>query len=216
MKRIVQPEILDSLPCHDPRIDQTRRDLTLINALMRNPSWFRRQVFPRVQPTDHMMELGAGKGELALMLAEHLCAIGAYTGIDFAQRPDGLPDEFNWCCKDLLELDYAGVDVLMGNFILHHFSDVALADIGRKINASGIRMLAFNETLRRPLHLWQLRLLYPVICDVTRYDGRVSIEGGFRRQELVEALGLADEWKLELKETFLGSYRLLAQRKAKA
>ena len=36
MKRIVQPELLDSLPPGDPRAMRSRRDLRRVNAWMRN------------------------------------------------------------------------------------------------------------------------------------------------------------------------------------
>src|SRR5690606_11470579 len=39
MKRLVQPEILDSLPHHHPAVAANRRDLFLINRIMGNFRW---------------------------------------------------------------------------------------------------------------------------------------------------------------------------------
>lgn len=216
MQRLVQPEILDSLAHDDERALKNRRDLRLINWLLRNAFWFKHKVFPKIDASDCVMELGAGEGILAGVFAQH-AAVGAdYIGLDLAPRPVDLPPHLRWRCEDILAADLSGVNVLMGNFILHQFQDDELTRLGTRIRESNIRMLAFNETARSQLHVWQLRLIYPIICDVSRHDGRVSIQAGFRGRELADLLGLDDVWDVRISQTFLGAYRLIAERKGSA
>lgn len=78
MKRIVQPELLDTLPPGDPRAIHSRRDLHRVNAWMRShvsmaraldKNWNRRA--PR-----QITELGAGDGNFLLRVAQRLAAVG--------------------------------------------------------------------------------------------------------------------------------------------
>ena len=50
---------------------------------------------------------------------------------------------------------------------------------------------------------------------VTLHDARISIAAGFRRDELPRFLGLdATEWDFRCRATLLGSYRMVAVRRA--
>lgn len=213
MQRLVQPEILDSLPHEDPRALANRRDLRLLNGVMGNTRWFRRRVFPLLRPDDAVLELGAGEGVLGKRLAARRPDVRRYTAIDHAPPPVDWPETFAWRQVDCMAMEHFNdFSVMCGNMILHQFHDDLLRALGRKIQASGLRLLAFVEPARRALHLWQFRFIGPLMCDVSRHDGAVSIRAGFRGDELPGLLGLGPEWRIKTVSTQLGAYRLFAER----
>ena len=66
--RIVQTELLDSLPHDHPDARRSRRDLCVINTLMGNHRWLARTLAACAAPGEAILEVGAGTGELALHL----------------------------------------------------------------------------------------------------------------------------------------------------
>ena len=72
MKRIVQPEILDTLPRADPRAVRSRQDLRRVNGWMRNHVLMAdvlRKVLNDCTP-GQIAELGAGDGDFLFRVAQ--------------------------------------------------------------------------------------------------------------------------------------------------
>ncbi len=215
LARTVQPELLDGLPPGHPDAEHNRRDLRFFNALMGNFRWLARELAENLRPGDRVLELGAGDGGLGRrlqnILADSPCH---YTGIDLWPRPAAWPAGWDWRREDLADFpDYGGYNVILGNLILHQFEDSVLRNLGAQWRESA-RLLLFCEPARRKLHLRQLPLANLAgINHVSRHDARVSIEGGFIRDELPRILGVdAPPWRVTVHQTFLGAYRLVAVR----
>lgn len=214
MFRSIQPEILDSLPHDHPAALRNRRDLRLINFLMGSERWFARTLRRIMLPGDSILELGAGTGDLGLYLARSIRP-DRYSGLDLWPRPKDWPGPWRWWQTDLLDFqEYAGVSLVVGNLILHQFTDSELAGLGKLIQRHA-RAIIFSEPARRPLHLWQLRLISLLgLSSVARHDGRVSIEAGFIGEELPLLLGLdRRHWQWTITIGFRGSYRMVASRR---
>jgi len=215
LPRRVQPELLDSLPPDHPDALHNRRDLRFFNALMGNYRWFARALRKHLRPGDRVLELGAGEGDLGRYLrGKQAHALPAYAGLDLWPRPAGWPDAWAWHRDDLTQFSgFADANVIMGNLILHQFEDDALAKLGEHWR-NHARLLVFCEPARSQLHLAQLPLARLAgINYVSRHDARVSIEGGFRARELPRLLGVnGPPWRVELRHTFLGAYRMIAVR----
>lgn len=216
MERIVRSEILDQLDPDDPAALHSRRDLRLFNQLMGSNRWMRRTLERIVKCDDSVLELGAGVGDLGIYLNKNRClSCSAYTGLDLWPRPSQWPDHYEWRQTDLTKFSgYADYTILCGSLILHQFENAILKKLFQSI-LPHLRALIFFETARRPLHLIQLPLSNLLgINDVSRHDARVSIESGFRNQELPELLCMdSDEWKIKTDMTFLGAYRFTAVRR---
>lgn len=216
MKRLVQPEILDSLPQDHPDAVANRRDLQLINRIMGNPAWFEKTLLPWLHPDDRIIELGAGAGELGAFLRRK-AAIPHYCGLDLWSRPPDWPNEWDWAQEDLLTFDrYTDFTLVIANLILHQFDDESLRRLGEKWAGSGIRLVLASEPARRVIHQWQLKLLYPLgLHPVSRHDGHVSVAAGFRGRELPELLGLSEPpWRGKCATRFFGAYRICFGRDA--
>ncbi|MEM8549241.1 MAG: hypothetical protein AAGF10_00475 [Verrucomicrobiota bacterium] len=216
-ERVIKPEILDSLPQGHPDAEKNRRDIYLLGRLSGNYARAASLLLEHQRPGDRILEIGAGGGELGQVISKQLKGIPEsidYTGLDLWTRPDDWPQQWGWSQADLL--DYAGYgdyNVLIGNFILHQFEDAPLRALFERIRHS-FRLMIFCETARHPWHLWQLRLAYLLgINYVTRHDGKVSIEAGFKPGELAPLLGLDDgSWHVQDGSTFMGCYWLVAER----
>jgi hypothetical protein len=78
MKRIVEPELLDTLPSDDPRAAGSRRDLRRLNTWMRNHAIMANalQTAANGQTPKRIVELGAGDGDFLLRVAQRLSSSG--------------------------------------------------------------------------------------------------------------------------------------------
>jgi hypothetical protein len=216
MPRFVQPEILDGLPPCNIDAIASRRDLVKINSLMGNYRWIRARIKASTSTTEsRYLEIGAGDGTLAKQLRRHL-PTGSYHALDQSSQPAAWPADFKWIATDLLQFrNYATYTHLIANLILHHFESDALKALGAQIQRSGLRQLIVCEPCRRPIHKLQLRAGKCIGFNyVTLNDGCISVDAGFRGHELPELLGLSRaEWTRRIDETWMGAYRMLAERK---
>ena len=209
LPRIVEPEILDSLPPDDPLAVKGRRDLRRINFLMGNARWILRQVSQHPAARRGIVELGAGDGDLLMRLAAH----GPATGCDLAPRPTDLPENVTWLEGDLFsrESELEG-GVLVVNLFLHHLEPADLARLGAIANRFSV--LLFVEPHRSRLALGLAGMLLPFVSAATRHDMPVSIRAGFIEKELPEYLGLFSAWRVRERSTWRGALRVLATRES--
>ena len=211
--RSVQPEILDSLSPDSAAARASRRDLRLINRLLGSEAWFKGVLQDRRHSGESVLEIGAGTGELG----RALCAVVPdVAGLDLGRRPHGWPPHAPWFETDVLVFtDWADYPVVIGNLFFHHFDRPALAHLGARFNEHA-RVIIANEPLRQRRTMALFTLICPLIRahPVTRHDGRVSIAAGFRLDELPLLLQLDPAvWHWRVQETWLGSCRLVAERR---
>ncbi len=212
MRREIKPELLDSLPPDHPDALHNRRDLRLTNRVLGNYRWFARTLPDQRRPTEPVLEIGAGTGELG----NHLAARGiASDGLDLWPAPGNWPAERRWHRADLLTFGgYAGYPVVIGNLIFHQFTAGQLAELGKKLRRSA-RVILACEPLRRRSSQVLFAAVAPLLGanHVTLHDAHVSVAAGFRGDELRQMLGLAEPgWTCRCHDTLLGTYRLVAWR----
>jgi hypothetical protein len=214
MVRRPQPELLDFLSPFDPDAIHNRRDLRLTNRLMGNHRWCEQVLPPLLRPRERVLEIGAGTGELALRLHGTGLAVDA---LDLWPEPDDWPAGFTWHRSDLRT--FTGYDryaAIVGNLILHQFTDDELATLGAILRAHA-RVIVACEPARRRLSQVLYRIVGPLwgANTVSLHDAHVSIGAGFLDDELPLALGLTPaEWTWQCSRTALGAYHLVAQRRA--
>ncbi|MDF1860962.1 MAG: hypothetical protein P1U87_12165 [Verrucomicrobiales bacterium] len=209
-ERIVIEEILDSLPEDDPRAIRSRRDLRLINAVMGNYRWIKRQL--RRQPDiSSWTEIGAGSGELGKRVKG-----ASIRGVDFLSRPDSWPKDWPWHEGDLFGFfeqkdPSSRPEGLLANLFLHHFEEDSLRVLGGHINEQ-FSCLVISEPARYSIFKHLSAVFFPFVNEVTQHDMVVSIGAGFRQGELPEALGLDADWQIHETVSLLGAYRMTAWR----
>jgi hypothetical protein len=212
MMRACLPELLDSLPHDHPDALHNRRDLRVINRIMRNRAWFSRALTSRMRPGERALEIGAGMGEMGRALNGRGFKVD---GLDLWPRPEGWPAERQWHRADLRSFPgYADYPVILGNLIFHQFTEAELAGLGEGLR-QGARVLLACEPERRRLSQTVMAALGPLLGanHVTLHDAHVSITAGFQGDELPRALGLdRGGWTYACETTMLGVYRMTAVR----
>ena len=205
--RVVQPELLDSLPSEAPEAVASRRDLRRINWFMGNGRLIGRELFrrrhlpgssaPRGETT--LAELGAGDGTMLLkilrsqardwhggriFLVDRQPVVTSETLDGFRRlgwQVDIVADDvFTWLRNAPM------TDMMMTNLFLHHFETSALGELLRLV---GERTRAFVacEPRRSAFALLGCRMLRLIGCNhVTRHDALVSVRAGFKGAELGE------------------------------
>jgi hypothetical protein len=125
------------------------------------------------------------------------------------------PQQAVWFETDVLDFTaWRDYPIVIGNLFFHHFDRLALEQLGSDLNEHA-QVIVASE----PLRVRRTGRLFKLICPlirahpITRYDGRVSIAAGFRHNELPHLLRLNPAvWSWRVQETWLGSYRLVAER----
>jgi SAM-dependent methyltransferase len=212
--RIVQPELLDALPHDHPEARHNRRDLRLTNVFMGNHRWLARILRAYGRRTDHVLELGAGMGELAIRLRQQGWQVD---GLDVCPAPESWPADAPWHRADLRNFTgYDACDAVYGNLIFHQFTATELRALGVRL-AARTRLLLACEPARWRRSQWLFSTLSPLFGanHVSRHDAHVSIAAGFLGNELPRLLGLdAGSWAWRCATTWLGAYRMIAWRRA--
>ena len=214
MPRTIQPELLDSLPPDHPDALHNRRDLRLTNRVMGNHRWIAKTLPSLLHPSDRVLELGAGTGELAAILESRGAAVDA---VDLWPRPDTFNPARLWHQADLRTFSgYRDYTVFVANLILHQFNDSELAQLGATL-ASSARLIVACEPARRRSSQFLYRTFAPLFGAnrVSLHDAHVSIDAGFRHDELPRALGLDPaRWQIRCGPAPIGAYHLVAIRRS--
>ena len=91
--RIVEPELLDSLPPDDPAAMRSRADLRRVNWWMRNEVYMANAILGLPHSASIIMEVGAGDGTFMLGVARRLAAVGNWSvEIGLIVQPDFICD----------------------------------------------------------------------------------------------------------------------------
>jgi SAM-dependent methyltransferase len=228
MKRIVQPELLDTLPPDDPLAIGSRRDLRRVNWWMGNHRIMRRALQSRLaaQRPGRLLELGAGDGEFLLRLAKHFTPPWPGVKATLLDRQPAISDatvaafaEQGWRVETLVAdvFDYPliqePVAAVLANLFLHHFEDEALARLLLKISRQTDLFIAVEpHRFSRPAACGQLLRL--IGCNaVTLHDAVVSVCAGFLGREIAALWPDQPDWELTERRTGFFSHLFVAQRR---
>jgi hypothetical protein len=246
MKRIIEPELLDTLPPDDPRAVRSRRDLRRLNTWMRNHTIMANALQTAVhgQTPKQIIELGAGDGDFLLRVAQLVTGNGAPASGKAASGNAIAWNEVNVTLLDRQKVvtpqtlaafallgwhaevvvadifDWlqtpAPAEIVIANEVLHHFDDVHLAGLLRVI-ADRARLFIVIEPRRAPWPLFCSRLLWAINCNsVTRHDATVSVRAGFVREELSALWPDKKNWQLTEQPAGPFSHLFIAQKTGSA
>jgi hypothetical protein len=208
--RCVLPEALDTLPALDPQAVRARRDLRRVHRAMGTRRILLRALgnlrghWPSGRPL-RVLELGAGDGTQMLEVARALQPAWPAVELTLLDRQALLHPAtrqayraLGWqaqaCVGDVQHLAlwrsdpvYGALqrwDLVIVNLFFHHFQDAALAQLLSAVAASADRVLACEP--RRARLAWAGSHLIGLlgVDAVTRSDAVLSVQAGFRAQEL--------------------------------
>ncbi len=227
MKRIVQPELLDTLSPDEPRAVRSRRDLQRVNAWMRShvimASALRKNLDGHT--SQKITELGAGDGNFLLRVAQIISSgwpdtnatlldlqknvspetLAAFSKLGWRAEPV-VADVFNWPQTSNPD------EVIVANLFLHHFEDARLAELLRLISQRAKVFIAL-EPRRAPWPLFCSLLLWAIGCnDVTRHDAAVSVRAGFSGRELSSLWPDKNNWQITEQSVGAFSHLFIARK----
>ena len=225
MKRLVQPELLDTLSTEDPAALRSRRDLHRVNAWMRNPTIMARALADhwREPVPQRITELGAGDGKFLLSAAHRL--VPHRTGVEITlldRRINVAPETLaafaglGWNAtvvgSDVFKWSPAEGDTVVANLFLHHFEDARLAAL-LGIISRRVKLFIAIEPRRAAWPLFCTRLLWAIGCNyVTRHDATVSVRAGFSGVELSALWPDRQDWQFTEHSVGPFSHLFIAQK----
>jgi hypothetical protein len=228
MNRIVQPELLDTLPPDDPRAACSRRDLRRVNAWMRN-HWIMARALTNNwngSAPKQITELGAGDGNFLLSVAQKISPRWPDVNATLLDRQKNVSAEtraaftsLGWRAETVVAdvFDWPqtsdAVEAVIANLFLHHFDDARLAELLRQISQRTNLFVAV-EPRRSSWPLFCSRLLWAIGCNaVTRHDAVVSVRAGFSGSELSALWPDKNNWRLTEQRVGAFSHLFIARKK---
>jgi hypothetical protein len=205
VKRIVEPEFLDTLPPDDPRAIHSRCDLRRINWWMGNADIMANALKENCSVAPKQItELGAGDGNFLLRVAEKINwqnanailldrqknvsteTLAAFAKLDWRAETI-VTDVFEWSDSS---------EIVIANLFLHHFEDSRLVELLQKISAQAKLFIAI-EPRRFEFPFLCNPLLWLIGCNsVTRHDAIVSVRAGFSGNEISKLWPDKKIWQL--------------------
>jgi hypothetical protein len=232
MKRLVQPELLDTLPAADPRAARSRRDLRRVNAWMGNAGIMARALSDGLTgPAPRQVtELGAGDGHFFLRVAQKIKSGQASSQQGFPGRTVVLVDRqenvdpetiaafarigwrANAFVSDIFGWAPMSGEYVIANLFLHHFQNGRLVDLFEVISRRAALLVAL-EPRRARWPLFCSRWLWAMGCnEVTRHDAVVSVHAGFSGSELSSLWPDKTHWHLTEQSAGAFSHLFIARR----
>lgn len=181
------------LPPDDPRAIASRRDLALINTIMRQ-SAIMAGVLARLPAPRILADLGGGDGRFLLSVARRLAPRWPGVTVLICDQQDIVSDRtraaflaLGWRCEvrrgDIFET-LPNADIVTANLFLHHFESSALSQL-LKLVAQRASAFVACEPRRNGFSLLAARFLWTLGCnDVTRHDAVASVRAGFNGTEV--------------------------------
>jgi SAM-dependent methyltransferase len=233
LPRRVEPELLDQLPATDPRAIRSRRDLTRVNAWMRNAacvaSALRRHAAGRQPQT--IADLGCGDGQFTVQVARRLAPYWRNVTVILQDRQNIVSETtreslaaLQWRAEivtaDVFEFfadaRSRSIDAVTANLFLHHFSGEQLARLFAHI-AERAWLVVACEPRRAKFVVESSRMLWVVGCnDVTVHDAMTSARAGFAGSELSALWPREGHWRLYEHPAAVFSHCFAARRAAAA
>ena len=227
VKRLVQPELLDSLPPDDPLALGSRRDLRRINWWMGHNGLLTRALRQHLltQRPGHLLEIGAGDGKFFLQLARHWVPPWPRPRATLLDRQNIVTvDTIAACARVGWQVDAVVADVfaftpppepptvIVANLFLHHFADEVLARLLLNLSCQTDLFVALEP--HRFSQPWAcVQLLRLIGCNaVTLHDAEVSVRAGFVGRELAGLWPDPARWQLSEQRAGLFSHLFIAQR----
>ena len=225
MKRLVQPELLDTLPAGDPRAVRSRRDLRRVNGWMRQHVLMADALKNALNghAPGHITELGAGDGNFLLRVAQKISPRWPNVQTTLLDLQKNVSAEtlaalaaLNWRAEavvaDVFDRPQISSDAVLANLFLHHFAEARLTELLRLISQHAQLFIAL-EPRRAAWTLFCSRLLWAIGCnDVTRHDAVISVRAGFSGTELSDLWPDKQNWRLTERCAGAFSHLFIAQK----
>lgn len=204
-RRSTELEIMDDLNCAGEVVDQTLRELEIINRwlggnrlTMHAVAKMLKQAKNKTGAPIFIADLGCGSGDMLKRIADLGRRHGLpmqLTGIDanphiiaVARKNCSTYPEITFEAIDVLGNDFRQrkFDIIIGTLFFHHFSDNTLVALFTRIKEQATLGIIINDIHRHWLAYHSIRLLTQLFSrsDMVKFDAPLSVLRAFNRYEL--------------------------------
>lgn len=231
-KRSEAVEIMDDLNCSGEVVNQTLKELDIINQLLggNRVTLQGLQVLLKecgVNCSMHIADLGCGSGEMLKIVARNFRKTNpqsTFVGIDansnivqYAQRHVFDFSEISIGSEDILSDDFSvrKFDIILATLFFHHFSSAQLTRIFKKLRQQANIGIVINDLHRHWLAYYSIKFLtkYFSRSSMVKYDAPLSVLRGFRKNELIEILKKAGIENYSLKWKWAFRWQIIINQK---
>lgn len=185
-KRLILPEILDSLPPDQARA--SLQDLVRINRRWGGHSTLRhllQENVPDSQPFS-VLDVGAASGDMGACIQRWYPA-AKVTSLDYVESHLGSSPERR-VAGDAFRLPFrpGSFDYVFCSLFLHHFQDKDVVRLLRGFGEVARKAVLVIDLERNPIPYYFIAWSRPLLGwdPVTVHDGAISVEAAFHRKEL--------------------------------
>jgi ubiquinone/menaquinone biosynthesis C-methylase UbiE len=199
MRRVDNPELLDSDDCPPEEVAKSLRDLSSMNRRFGGVSTTR-ALLERVAAVTgrnrfSVLEVAAGFGEVPRLASQQLAPQGIqfeFTLLD-VKRSHLLPGDHSVVANALaLPFPDDSFDLLSCSLFAHHLRPDEVARFAREALRVCRCALLINDLIRHPLHLALIYAAFPLMHSyVSRCDGVVSVRRAYVPSEMREMIASA-------------------------
>lgn len=204
-KRSADAEIMDDLQYAGSMMDQTLRELEIINRWLGGNAVTIDALSRLIKNGEHrqleIADLGCGRGDMLRHIGKWAGkrSIGvSLTGIDAnpyiieAARKNLLELPVTLKAINILsaEFDALQYDVVIGTLFYHHFSDAELVSFFSRLRKRCRIGFIINDIHRHPLAYYSIKILTRLFSrsDMVKYDAPLSVLRAFSRSDLERIL----------------------------
>jgi 2-polyprenyl-3-methyl-5-hydroxy-6-metoxy-1,4-benzoquinol methylase len=209
-ERSSEPEIMDDLNCKGQVVEQTLRELDVINRMLGGNDvtidGIERLLEDRSGTVNlTLADIGCGSGDMCIRISKWARTRGLdiqVTGIDanpniinYAIENCRGTDSLRLEVMDVLGSEFSGMkwDIVVATLFMHHFTQSKLVRLFQTLNSQTRIGFVINDIHRHFLAYYSIRFLTRLFSRsaMVRYDAPLSVRRAFRRKELEEILGMA-------------------------
>jgi ubiquinone/menaquinone biosynthesis C-methylase UbiE len=211
MRRVVEPELLDSDAGTPKEIAQSLGDLRAINRRFGGIRTLRTLVERVAEASGArqltLLDIGAGSGDVPLGAAARVAARGTAVSVTLCDRAaTHLPRGGARCVVgDALVLPFrdASYDLVSCSLFLHHLEPAEIARFVPEAMRVARRALVINDLRRGWIHHFVVRLAAALFKSrITRHDARVSVRRSYTPGEVRAMLRSAGVQRVELRRRY--------------
>lgn len=220
-KRSNQEELMDDLESSGPIIDQTLKELEIINRLLGGNSVTTKGLDTLLpENTDHIKiaDLGCGGGDILKLVAQWASDRGLSVqlyGFDanphiikYAEENCADFDNISFETIDIFCEDFKcrNFDIILCTLFTHHFSENDLIRIFHQFKSQAKIGVVINDLHRHWLAYYSIRLLTSLFSksEMVKFDGPLSVRRAFKKNDFLTIMKKADihEYTLKWKWAF--------------
>ncbi|MEL7145185.1 MAG: methyltransferase domain-containing protein [Bacteroidota bacterium] len=210
-KRSEEEELMDDLSCSGEVVDQTLRELDIINRKL-GGNFLSVQGLRSLTThlTDHeplvIADLGCGGGDIMILMAKWLRKKGIkaqFIGIDanpniirYAEEHCKAFPEISFRCLDIFGDEFQSLqfDIVHSSLFTHHFTQSQLITLFSQLKQQSNVGIIINDLHRHWLAYYSIKLITRLFSRsaMVRNDAAVSVARGFRRHEIRDVLIKSD------------------------